>query len=133
MRLRWTMHLLQSGVDITVIALWLGHEDTATTHLCFEADLAMKEAALKRLDGPSLGRHSRSSSCRSRVTGRGLVSAFVKREGTGPASAANSMRCRRDRRRCCPPPRSAPGARPSSGGSWPACRGSTPPGSQPPR
>ena len=27
------MHLLQSGVDITVIALWLGHEDLATTHL----------------------------------------------------------------------------------------------------
>ena len=26
------MHLLQSGVDITVIALRLGHEDTATTH-----------------------------------------------------------------------------------------------------
>jgi len=55
MRLRWTMHLLQSGVDITVIALWLGHEDTATTHLCVEADLAMREAALKRLGGPSLG------------------------------------------------------------------------------
>lgn len=48
------MHLLQSGVDITVIALWLGHEDTATTHLYIEADLAMKEAALKRLDEPSL-------------------------------------------------------------------------------
>src|SRR3546814_7446591 len=27
------MHLLQSGVDITVIALWLEHEDTATTHM----------------------------------------------------------------------------------------------------
>lgn len=27
------MHLLQSGVDIAVIALWLGHEDTATTHI----------------------------------------------------------------------------------------------------
>ena len=26
------MHLLQSGVDITVIALWLGHENPATTH-----------------------------------------------------------------------------------------------------
>jgi integrase/recombinase XerD len=26
------MHLLQSGVDITVIALWLGHESPATTH-----------------------------------------------------------------------------------------------------
>jgi integrase/recombinase XerD len=48
------MHLLQSGLDITVIALWLGHEDTATTHHYIEADLAMKEAALKRLDEPSL-------------------------------------------------------------------------------
>jgi len=48
------MHLLQSGVDITVIALWLGHEDTATTHIYVEADLAMKEAALRRLDEPSL-------------------------------------------------------------------------------
>lgn len=46
------MHLLQSGVDIAVIALWLGHEDTATTHLYIEADLAMKEAALSRLDDP---------------------------------------------------------------------------------
>jgi len=48
------MHLLQSGVDITVIAMWLGHEDTATTHQYLEADLAMKEAALKRMQGPSL-------------------------------------------------------------------------------
>ena len=44
------MHLLQSGVDITVIALWLGHEDPTTTHLYIEADLAMKEAALKRVN-----------------------------------------------------------------------------------
>ena len=44
------MHLLQSGVDITVIALWLGHEDPATTHLYVEADLAMREAALKRVN-----------------------------------------------------------------------------------
>ncbi|MDE0880809.1 MAG: tyrosine-type recombinase/integrase [Sphingomonas bacterium] len=43
------MHLLQSGVDITVIALWLGHEDTATTHMYVEADLAMKERALMKL------------------------------------------------------------------------------------
>jgi integrase/recombinase XerD len=48
------MHLLQSGVDIAVIALWLGHEDTATTHIYLEADLAMKEAALKRLHEPAL-------------------------------------------------------------------------------
>lgn len=47
------MHLLQSGVDITVIAMWLGHEDTATTHQYIEANLAMKEAALRRVDAPS--------------------------------------------------------------------------------
>jgi integrase/recombinase XerD len=34
------MHLLQSGVDITVIAIWLGHESTETTHLYVEANLA---------------------------------------------------------------------------------------------
>ncbi|MCK9908051.1 site-specific integrase [Microbacteriaceae bacterium K1510] len=44
------MHLLQSGVDITVISLWLGHEDPSTTHLYLEADLAMKEEALSRLE-----------------------------------------------------------------------------------
>jgi integrase/recombinase XerD len=43
------MHLLQSGVDITVIALWLGHESPATTHGYVEADLAMKERALAKL------------------------------------------------------------------------------------
>lgn len=48
------MHLLQSGVDITVIALWLGHESPATTHMYVEADLTMKEKALKRLQDPSL-------------------------------------------------------------------------------
>jgi integrase/recombinase XerD len=46
------MHLLQSGVDITVIALWLGHEDPSTTHLYVEADLAMKEAALQSVADP---------------------------------------------------------------------------------
>ena len=43
------MHLLQSGVDITVIALWLGHESPVTTHMYIEADLSMKERALRKL------------------------------------------------------------------------------------
>ena len=43
------MHLLQSGIDLTVIALWLGHEDTSTTSIYMEADIAMKEEALSRL------------------------------------------------------------------------------------
>ena len=46
------MHLLQSGVDIMVIALWLGHESPVTTHLYLEADLSMKERALSRLQPP---------------------------------------------------------------------------------
>jgi len=46
------MHLLQAGVDISVIALWLGHESPVTTHLYVEADLAMKERALARLHEP---------------------------------------------------------------------------------
>jgi site-specific recombinase XerD len=46
------MHLLQSGVDMTVIALWLGHETPAMTHLYVEADLTMKEQALKRVAEP---------------------------------------------------------------------------------
>jgi len=35
-----------------VIALWLGHESTNTTHRYVEADLAMKEKALARLKPP---------------------------------------------------------------------------------
>mgnify|MGYP001163347169 FL=1 len=46
------MHLLQSGVPFNVIALWLGHESPTTTHRYVEADLAMKETALARLDAP---------------------------------------------------------------------------------
>jgi integrase/recombinase XerD len=46
------MHLLQSGTDLAVIALWLGHESPATTHQYLEADLAAKEAVLRRLTDP---------------------------------------------------------------------------------
>ena len=46
------MHLLQSGVPFNVIALWLGHESTTTTHRYVEADLAMKENTLARLEAP---------------------------------------------------------------------------------
>jgi integrase/recombinase XerD len=46
------MHLLQSGVDIAVIALWLGHESIETTHIYLEADLATKERALAKLVPP---------------------------------------------------------------------------------
>jgi site-specific recombinase XerD len=43
------MHLLQSGIDLTAIALWLGHESPLTTHQYLEADLEMKKKILRRL------------------------------------------------------------------------------------
>jgi integrase/recombinase XerD len=43
------MHLLQSGVDTAVIALWLGHESVETTHGYVEADLTMMENAMEKL------------------------------------------------------------------------------------
>jgi site-specific recombinase XerD len=42
------MDLLHRGVDITVIALWLGHESIETTQIYLHADMAMKERALAR-------------------------------------------------------------------------------------
>lgn len=50
------MHLLQAGVDITVIALWLGHESPVTTHGYVEADMLMKERALATIAPPGAKR-----------------------------------------------------------------------------
>ena len=47
------MHMLQAGVDATVIALWLGHESPETTHQYVEADIEMKRKVLDRLDEPN--------------------------------------------------------------------------------
>ena len=43
------MALLQSGVDIAVIALWLGHESIETTNVYVHANLAMKKKALAKV------------------------------------------------------------------------------------
>ena len=51
------MHMLQSGVAFSVIALWLGHENASTTHQYVEADLAMKDKALARLQEPDTKIH----------------------------------------------------------------------------
>ena len=47
------MRLLHAGVDTTVIALWLGHEDTRTTQIYLHADLVLKERALARTTQPN--------------------------------------------------------------------------------
>jgi integrase-like protein len=46
------MNLLHAGVDITVIALWLGHESPATTRIYLHADMALKENAIARTSPP---------------------------------------------------------------------------------
>ena len=43
------MSLLRAGVDTSVIALWLGHEDAETTQVYLHADMTIKEQALARL------------------------------------------------------------------------------------
>jgi site-specific recombinase XerD len=52
------MELLQAGVDRSVIALWLGHESVETTQIYLDANLALKEDALKKTSqvSASIGR-----------------------------------------------------------------------------
>jgi integrase/recombinase XerD len=52
------MHLLQSGVDLSTIAMWLGHESVQTTHQYMAADLESKRQALSFLE-PSRVRKQR--------------------------------------------------------------------------
>ncbi len=42
------MRLLRAGIDTSVIALWLGHEQIETTQIYLHADLQIKERALER-------------------------------------------------------------------------------------
>ena len=46
------MHLLQSGTEVSVIALWLGHESPVITNHYLRADLAMKKKVLEKLAPP---------------------------------------------------------------------------------
>jgi integrase/recombinase XerD len=53
------MELLQAGVDCSVIALWLGHESIETTQTYLHAHLALKEAALAKLEPYERVKHTR--------------------------------------------------------------------------
>ena len=41
-----------AGVDTSVIALWLGHQDAETTQVYLHADMTIKEQALARIQQP---------------------------------------------------------------------------------
>ena len=50
------MELLQAGVDLAVIALWLGHESVETTQIYLQANLALREEILAKTT-PKPGRY----------------------------------------------------------------------------
>ena len=47
------MQLLEAGNDITVIALWLGHEQISTANIYIHADMSHKERAIARIQPPA--------------------------------------------------------------------------------
>ncbi|MBG0741703.1 tyrosine-type recombinase/integrase [Paeniglutamicibacter antarcticus] len=59
------MKLLLAGVDTTVIALWLGHEQISTTNIYIHADMTLKEKAIAKVAPPTAtaaGRYQPSDS-----------------------------------------------------------------------
>jgi integrase/recombinase XerD len=50
------VELLRGGNDVTVVALYLGHESVETARIYIDADLTLKERALARAAPPSIGR-----------------------------------------------------------------------------
>lgn len=47
------MRLLHAGVDATVIALWLGHEQVSTTSIYIHADMTIKQQAIAKTTPPA--------------------------------------------------------------------------------
>ncbi|AUS97617.1 hypothetical protein CDQ84_08620 [Clostridium thermosuccinogenes] len=46
------LRMLQSGVDISAIAIWFGHESILTTHKYMEANMGMKSKTFKKISEP---------------------------------------------------------------------------------
>lgn len=59
MRHTAAMRLLHAGVDVTVIALWLGHEQIATTNIYLHADMTLKENAIAKVTSPAAAAQGR--------------------------------------------------------------------------
>jgi len=47
------MNLLAEGIDISVIALWLGHQRTQSSDAYLHADMAIKKSAIDRTRPPN--------------------------------------------------------------------------------
>lgn len=86
------MHLLRSGVDMMVIAAWLGHADVSTTHGYVEIDLRMKQAAVAGASFPQPARRARYPSpelvARLKRIGRGQDYAEQGSSRSRPSAAS---------------------------------------------
>ncbi|MGB8385908.1 MAG: tyrosine-type recombinase/integrase [Dermatophilaceae bacterium] len=49
------VRLLESGCDLATIALWLGHQNAATSQIYLHAYMALKERAIARTAPPNIG------------------------------------------------------------------------------
>jgi integrase/recombinase XerD len=83
------MRLLSAGVDTSVIALWMGHEGTATTQVYIHADLALKQRAIARTPStlPPAATSQPTTSWRS-STACDYAERCGRQRGPPPASAA---------------------------------------------
>lgn len=46
--------LFHAGLDTTVIALWLGHEQIVTTNIYLHADMTLKEKTIAKVSPPGV-------------------------------------------------------------------------------
>jgi hypothetical protein len=84
------MRMLDAGIDITTIALWLGHESTESTQPYLHADLGMKQRALDRLtplSAPTTRRYRPDDQLLSQ-TRKSCLSGQAAASGRSPDSSA---------------------------------------------
>lgn len=95
MRHTTAMHLLRSRVDLVTIAAWLGHANVSTTHGYIEADLRMRESAI-RATAPAIGPTRRprypADKLIERLEAIGRSPDYVQRRTSNSASEAASTR-----------------------------------------
>lgn len=48
LQINCAMNVIAQGVDVSVIALWLGHQNTHSTDAYLHADMTIKQAAIDR-------------------------------------------------------------------------------------
>ena len=90
------MRLLLAGNDITVIALWLGHEQITTTQIYLHADMTHKQQAIDRTKpiAAKPGRYRPSDTLLAFLAGRpsALLRSAPLRTGRAAFTASGSSK-----------------------------------------